>query len=151
MGQMKKNEAVRGTAEPARPASARLKKPSRRRARKRLFLAMGGLAIAGIVALLLFAGAGPSGYLTVTEARGGPFLYQEVKVRGDVTEWNAKSHKFVLTDNVTTLPVDYNDVPGGIPPSFASGKHVVVRGVLQPGYLDAAEITVGCPTDYSDG
>jgi cytochrome c-type biogenesis protein CcmE len=122
-----------------------------RRARRKLFLAAGGLSIAAIIALLLFAGAGPSGYLTVSEARNGPYLYKEVKVRGDVTEWNAKAHKFILTDNVSTLPVDYNNVPGGAPPSFAAGKHVVVRGLLQPGYLQAEEITVGCPTDYGDG
>ena len=128
------------------------KKPAgARRMRKRLFLACGGLAIVAIVALLLFAGSAPQGYLTVSDVRSGPYVNKEVKVRGDVVDWNARSLRFVLTDNVTTLMVDYTKVPGGTPPSFQSGKHVVVRGVLRTAYLDALEITVGCPTDYKGG
>jgi cytochrome c-type biogenesis protein CcmE len=116
-----------------------------------MFALLGGIGIAAIVALLLFVGAAPEGYLTVTEAKSGGHTSREIKVRGDVVDWNPKGLRFVLTDNVSTLLVDYNKVPGGAPPSFGPGKHVVVRGMLHAGYLDAQEITVGCPPEYKDG
>ena len=144
-------QVARGGTVPGPSPPAPKKKLSSRRARRRMFAVLGGLAIVAIVAILLFAGAAPEGYLTVSQVQSGPYTFKEVKVRGDVIDWNAKAQRFALTDNLSSLMVDYVDVPGGIPPSFASGKHVVVRGVMQPGYLDALEITVGCPPEYNDG
>ena len=116
-----------------------------------MFYALGGISIVAVVSILLFAGAQPDGYLTVSEAISGPYLFKTVKVRGDVVDWNSKTHSFSLTDNASKLGVDYSRVPGGAPPSFTTGKHVVVKGLLKPGLLEAEEITVGCPTDYKGG
>lgn len=119
----------------------------------RLLLLLGvGLAGAAIAA----AGVVPQGFASVSEVQGQPerFLDHEIHVKaivaeGSIARGDGQFARFVITDEVATLPVEYR---GSLPEMFAGSKTVVVSGVLEQRpdgpVLVASTIQGGCASKY---
>ncbi len=73
-------------------------------------------------------------------------LGDQVRVRGNVTDWDWENRTFYLSDREGTLAAEYSIAP---PHQMEIGKEAIVIGVVRSGglgyYVEVEEVIVGHP------
>lgn len=115
------------------------------------------VALAGIVAIGILAasnlGSSLVYYKTPTEVvRGGPHPTQRIRLGGLVQEGSVRRTlsgvAFLLTDGVTTVPVQNTGTPSGV---FAAGRGAVVEGTWNGRTFASDSIVVKHSNEYRSG
>ncbi|MBI3580536.1 MAG: cytochrome c maturation protein CcmE [Nitrospinae bacterium] len=115
---------------------------------------IGGLAVAGAVAYLVYAGIKETSvyYLTVSQSSSMVSSDRDFRMEGNVIPGSIKiapgslGAEFAITDSVKQVPIKYH---GAIPDMFKDDIKVVVQGKYDKnGVFLAHTLLTSCPSKY---
>ncbi len=107
-----------------------------------------------VVALIIgLWGAAPGDYMSVKDVvkNSAKYIGEEVEVKGKVGNWTGNQTFTIIDDNNASIAISVVH-DGALPEGFATGKVVVVKGILENEVngltIKSTKIQVGCPSKY---